>query len=228
MLCGAFLVRKVNPSWIHEIIQNFIYVENASLAHLCYEQRLLEISSGGPNPDISGQSFTVSDPGPLMSYGDVYKVLHTLDNETTFPRLSPTAMLIVAHILEVIYLGRYFLGSSSFILFRTLSRLFPNITGDIVNLQPSLYNLMQVHLIFDDSRARLAPENGGLGYKGAFTTIQGLCKTVKEHKDSGGKGEERSMSGGVSFGWGQLRAERGVEETVEKLGIAQAIFKRES
>jgi hypothetical protein len=223
MLCGAYLARKNNPSWIHNIIQNFIYVENCSIAHLCYEERLLELSNGGTYPDISGQAFMVSDPGTPQTYGDVYNVLELLDGETSFPSLSPTAMLLVAQILEFIYLGRYFLGSSSSPFLRAISHVFPNITGDIVNLQPSLFNLTQVHLIFDDSRARLPPEKGGLGYHGPFTTLEGLCKTVEEHRKAGRKGEERSMSGGVSFGWGQVRAERAVEKAGEKLGVTQVL-----
>lgn len=31
MLCGAYLVRKANPSWIHSTMQSFVYVENCSL-----------------------------------------------------------------------------------------------------------------------------------------------------------------------------------------------------
>jgi hypothetical protein len=205
------------------MVQSFNYVENCSLAHLCYEERLLEISNGGANPDISGRAFTVTDPGPPLTYGDVYKVVETLDDETFFPRLSPTAMLLVAQILEFIYLTRYFLDSSSSRLLRALSCLFPNITGDIVNLQPSLFSLTQLHLIFDDSQARLSPAKGGLGYRGAFTTLEGICKTVEEYHKSDGRGELRSMSGGVSFGWRLLRAERAVEKAGEKLGVARVL-----
>lgn len=60
--------------------------------------------------------------------------------------------------------------------------MLPAVGGDIVNLQPSLFNLVNVHLFFDDSRACLAPEKGGLGYKGAYTTFEGVHKTVDEHK----------------------------------------------
>lgn len=201
------------------MVQNFTYVENGSLAHLLYEQRLIELSNGSDNPDISGQAFTISDPCAPPTYGDVYTVLETLDDDASFPKLSPTAMLFIAQILEFLYLARYFLGSSRFRILRLMSHVIPEIKGDIVNLQPSLFNLTQVHLIFDDSRARLSPNKGGLGYEGGFTTLEGLCKTAAEHKKAGGKGEERSLSGGVSFGWGQIRAERAVENVGEKLGI---------
>jgi len=223
ILCGAYLVRKNNPTWVENIIQGYNYVENCSLAHLCYEARLIEISNGVPNPDISGQAFTITDPGVPLANSDVYRMLEALDDEVFFPCLSPTVMLLVAQILEFIYLGRYFLGSSPSRLLRAFSRIFPNITGNIVNLQPSLFNLAQVHLIFDDSRARLSPEKGGLGYRGAYTTLEGLCKTAEAHRQADGKGELRSMSGGVSFGWGLLRAERAVEKAGEKLGVTNVL-----
>ncbi|KDQ60162.1 hypothetical protein JAAARDRAFT_152710 [Jaapia argillacea MUCL 33604] len=212
ILCGAYLVRKNNPTWIPNILQSFIYVENCSLAHLCYEQRLIELSQGSTNPDISGQAFNVADPCPPITYGDVYTTLSTLtDGETTFPLLSPTAMLLLSHLMETYYLSRYFLVSSSSALSRFLGGLLPPLNGDIVNLQPSLFALTMVHLIFDDSRARLPPAKGGLGYEGAWTTLEGMCKLVQEHKRAG-ELLERSLGGGVSFGFGLVKAEAGVKK----------------
>lgn len=34
ILCGAYLVRKVNPTWIPNILENFCYVENCAMSHL--------------------------------------------------------------------------------------------------------------------------------------------------------------------------------------------------
>lgn len=150
-------------------------------------------------------------------------MLETLDGETRFYTLSPTFMLLVAHIVECIYLARNLLGLSSLSLLRTFSRLIPEIKGDIVKLQPSLFNLVQVHLVFDDSRARLAPEKGGLGYEGVYTTLQGLCETVREHKkmesEQDGRGLAKSMNGGVGLGWGPLRTERAAARVGEKMGV---------
>ncbi|KAJ7637165.1 NAD(P)-binding protein [Roridomyces roridus] len=176
MLCGAYLVRKVNPTWSNSIVQNFIYVENAAIAHLLYEQRLLELTGGSKNLDIGGQAFCVCDPGAPPTYGDVYETLSTMtDGETVFPFMSPTLMLLIAHLIEWYYLAHFYLSRAGY-------SLLPPLTGDIVNLQPSLFNLVNVHLVFDDSRARLPPEKGGLGYKGAWTTHEGLHKTVEQHK----------------------------------------------
>ncbi|KZT28079.1 NAD-P-binding protein [Neolentinus lepideus HHB14362 ss-1] len=218
MLCGAYLVRKDNPTWIGHILQNFTYVENGSLAHLNYEQRLIE-SIRGARPDVSGQAFAISDPGPPVTYGDVYRALSTLtDGEVKFPLFSPTAMLLLAHIFEAYYTMRMFLLSSSSSISRMVGSLLPAIGGDLVNLQPAMFALTMVHLIFDDSRARLSPEKGGLGYTGVWTTEEGLCKLVDEFNKGGQRGEERSLSGGISFGFGLVKAQKGVSKIEQKLG----------
>ncbi|KAJ7039742.1 NAD-P-binding protein [Mycena alexandri] len=179
LFLGSYLIRKSNPSWAQMVMQNCIYVENAVIAHLLYEQRLMDLSNGGVNPDLGGQAFVVADPGPPHTYGDLYVTLGTLtDGETTFPSVSPTGMLLFAHILEWYHLSRSWFLRAQF----RIAALLPPLSADIVNLQPSLFNLVSVHLIFDDSRARLPPAKGGLGYKGAWTTLEAAHKTVDEHK----------------------------------------------
>ncbi|KAF5383021.1 hypothetical protein D9615_005083 [Tricholomella constricta] len=232
MLCGAYLVRQTNPTWISSILQSFCYVENCALAHLCYEARLADLlpssPSFGKNPDIGGQAFVVADPGPTPTYGDVYTALETLtEGECTFPNLPPTLMLLVATVIESYYLLRHFLlepppshGASGFLglgLGKALGKLLPPINGDLVNLQPSLFALTSVHLIFDDSRARLPPAAGGLGYTGAWTTFEGLCKTVEEHRSGVGRAGRRSDLAGVSLGFGLGKAQRAVAEVNEKV-----------
>ncbi|KAL0958122.1 hypothetical protein HGRIS_000291 [Hohenbuehelia grisea] len=211
MLCGAYLVRKANPAWIHNILQSFIYVENCSLAHLCYEQRLLELSSPDcSNPDISGQAFNVTDPGPPPTYGDVYVGLETLSaGEVNFPALSPTAMLLLAQFIELYYLARHVFGM----------KWLPAVNGDLVNLQPSLWALTQVHLIFDDSRARLPPEKGGLGYRGRWTTMEALYKLVVEHKAGVSKFDTRADLGGISLGFGS-KVQKGAKKVNDQVGGA--------
>ncbi|KAH9036558.1 NAD-P-binding protein [Lactarius hengduanensis] len=202
ILCGAYLARQVNPSWAQDVLQNFIYVENASLAHFCYERRLIETARGSPNPDLGGQAFCVVDDGPPVTYGDVYTVLATLtDGRTVFPRLSATTMLTLAHVFEGLHVARSLVASSSSPVLRHIARFVPAPTGDLVNLQPSLFSLTMPHLIWDDSRARASPENGGLGYKPRWTTLSALCKLVEEHKRTEGRFEARSLVGGISLGF---------------------------
>ncbi|KAH7882417.1 3-beta hydroxysteroid dehydrogenase/isomerase family-domain-containing protein [Phlebopus sp. FC_14] len=212
VLCGAYLVRKHNPTWVGHILQSFVYVENCALAHLCYEQRLIELERGGSNPDIGGQAFTITDAGRPATFDDIYTALTTLDNETEFPVFSSTVMLSIAHVIEAFYVTKFLLSTSNSFLGRAFASMIPAITGDIVNLQPSLFALTSVHLIFDDSRARLPPARGGLGYSGPYTTLQGLCRTADEHMKADKNGEERSQSGGVSFGFGFMRASKRVDK----------------
>jgi nucleoside-diphosphate-sugar epimerase len=203
ILCGAYLARKVNPSWAQGIVQNFIYVENASLAHFCYEQRLIENARGSPNPDVGGQAFGIVDAGRPVTYGDVYTVLTTLtDGQTVFPQLSATAMLLLSHIFEGLHLLRSLTALSSSPFLYRLGRFVPAPTGDLINLQPSLFSLTMVHLIWDDSRARKSPQKGGLGYDPQWTTLTALCKLVEEHKKADGRSEARSMDGGIGLGSG--------------------------
>ncbi|TFK41530.1 3-beta hydroxysteroid dehydrogenase/isomerase family-domain-containing protein [Crucibulum laeve] len=212
MLCGAYLVRETNPTWIQNSVQSFIYVENCALSHLLYERRLIDTINGSKNPDIGGQAFCIADPGKPPTYGDVYNTLSILSGgETTFPELSPTAMLAFAHVVESYYIARHYLIDIWGL--PLLGRILPAIQGDIINLQPSLFALTQVHLLFDDSRARLSPQEGGLGYQGAWTTLEGLHKTFREHKNGVGW-SSRSGKAGVSFGFKKKK--------VAKASVAEA------
>lgn len=106
-------------------------------------------------------------------------------------------MLLLAYLIEAYY-------TSQFLITRSLPILrsfLPPITGDIINLQTALWNLTMSHVVVDDSRARLEPEDGGLGYKGVWTTREGLVKTYNEHKEGKGRSEARSDVAGVSFGF---------------------------
>jgi nucleoside-diphosphate-sugar epimerase len=256
MLCGAYLVRKNNPSWIQTVVQNFVYVENCALAHLLYERRLIDIeappsytqtngdakstTASGRLPDIGGSAFMITDPCPPLAYGDVYTLLSTLtDNETTFPALSPTFMLLVAYIIEFLYLSKQLLlihasapsHSTNPIIqpfnallrgaFRVLAGCIPTVGGDLVNLQPSLWNLTMVHLLMDDSHARLPPSQGGLGYRGGWTTLEGLVKTVEAHKEEAQKEGFHTRSGqaGVSLGLSWLKKKEGVNGNASSTSV---------
>jgi hypothetical protein len=160
-----------------------------------------------PVPDIGGQSFNVHDPGPPYSWGDIYLSLTTLtDGATTFPYLSPTTTLFLAHAIEAFYLMRELAVDSGIPVLVNLGRIIPKVGKDLVNLQPSIFGLTVPHLLFDDSRARLSPAEGGLGYKGALETLEGMCRLVQEYKKTDGKGYGRSEEGGV--GLGMFRAQK--------------------
>ncbi|KAK2465607.1 hypothetical protein APHAL10511_002499 [Amanita phalloides] len=196
MLCHAYLRRTTNITWAANTLQSFVYVENVACAHLLYEQRLIDLASPAhTNPDIGGQAFVITDPGPPITFGDLYTVLETLtEGKTHFTRLSATMMMFISYLIEMYHVTR----EVSFAKIPLLRNVMSPIVGDTINLQPPLFFLTLVHLFFDDSRARLPPEKGGLGYQGAWTSIEGLHKTVREHQ-KGFDDNHNSGSGGVDF-----------------------------
>jgi len=184
LLCTTHLGQKVNPTWISTIVHSFFYVENCASAHLCYEARLVELLAGGTNPDIGGQAFFVTDPGKAPTFGDIHTTFETLsEGECRFPLLSPTTMLIIAHFVEIYYRWHHKLVSSGW----SFAKKLPEITGRFAYLQPAGFAISSVHVIYDDSRARLPPEKGGLGYSGAWTTLEGIHRTYEEHKSRLGR-----------------------------------------
>ena len=203
-ICGAYLMRQNNLSWIFTIIQSYSYVENCAVAHLLFEQRLIELlTPGSKYPDIGGQSFCITDPGPTPTNGDVYTVLETLSGgECHFSSMSPTAMLLLAHAIEFYYRIQQSLFAAGW------NWLLPEVSGDLINLQPSLFSLACIHLVIDDSRARQSPEKGGLGYVGAWTTTEGIHKTFQEHINGLGRSKVKSDLAGVGLNFGCRRKKK--------------------
>lgn len=171
--------------FIHNLFSSLCYIENAILAHLCYEQRLVELARGSNNPDIGGQGFMITDPNEAPLGRDLYLALGRLSgNVLKFQYISLTLLLLLSHLLEW------------YSLFRAHFGLLPSLTGDIINLQPSIFDA-GYNILVDDSRARMTVDKGGLGYKAPYTTLQGVCKTWVEYRD---KGTLTSLPKGAGFG----------------------------
>lgn len=154
-----------------KIIQNFVNAENVSIAHLLYEQRLIEQTPERPHlPNIGGQSFIVTDPNPAISYSDIYLLLPTLaKTPVKFPTVNPAPLFAFSYFVEL-----YAVVQHCFLPW------LPRVTGDLAQLQPALWAVSTVHTVADDSRARKSPEEGGLGYRAPITTLDGMCKEVYE------------------------------------------------
>lgn len=204
-------------TWIPNIVHHFISAENCSLAHLCYEQRLVELADGTKNPDIGGRSFIVTDAGPPIAYGDCYRVAEILSEERIkFQVLSPTLMLLLAHLIQAYYLTTQFLSQSPNTFLRVAGTFLPKLPSLLVVLQPSLWNLTNVHLIFDGSNARACPEAGGLGYEPLWTSLEGLCQLVLDYQ-SGRVVDHVHTSGQGSIATsGVPHAQAGVKRGLEK------------
>ncbi|KAI9934205.1 hypothetical protein ASPWEDRAFT_170169 [Aspergillus wentii DTO 134E9] len=161
-----------NPTWTSKILQSFVNAENVSIAHLLYEQRLLDLTNpiAPSHPDIGGQSFTVTDPNPAPSFGDIYFLLKTLSKSPVhFPVVPAIAMYLFSYLVEWYALLQHWYFSA----------LLPRVSGDLAQLQPGLFAISDVHVFADDSRARKGPELGGLGYNPPIGTLDGMCREVE-------------------------------------------------
>ncbi|KAJ5585126.1 uncharacterized protein N7459_004926 [Penicillium hispanicum] len=172
-ITGVYLRNGSNPthkSWTRPIIQSFVNAENVSIAHLLYEQRLLE--QGQPHsslPNIGGQSFVVTDPNPAIAFADIYTLLVTLSKTpVAFPDVPPIPLFLLSYLVEAYVLIQY----------KYLPWLLPKLGSNLSQIQPSLFAIADVHCIAEDSRARKAPEHGGLGYNPPLTTLEGMCKQL--------------------------------------------------
>lgn len=169
---GQYLRSGGSPSWTYDVVHSFVNAENVSIAHLLYEQRLVEHTANPATlPNIGGQSFVITDPNPPVNFGDIYRLLSTLSKSpVNFPRVAPVPFLLLSHVLECYAILQH----------KYLPWLLPRITGDMAQLQPALFSISSVHTIGDDSRARKSPAQGGLGYATPLTTLDGMAKQLEE------------------------------------------------
>jgi hypothetical protein len=89
-------------------------------------------------------------------------------------------MLVVAHFVELYVLAKAF--------FPFLNTIFPDLPYDVNMLQPTLFSISCAHVVADDSAAQKSIAEGGIGYRGVRTSLEGICTEVKawndEHKDA--------------------------------------------
>ncbi|KAL4896528.1 hypothetical protein BDV59DRAFT_108314 [Aspergillus ambiguus] len=166
---GQYLRSGGNPSWTYDVIHSFVNAENVSLAHLLYEQRLIEHTNNPDDrPNIGGQSFVVSDPNPAVSFSDVYLLLTTLSKTpVNFPRVPAIPFFLLSYLVEWYAVFQH-----------SYCPWLPRVVGDLAQMQPGLFFITNVHTFADDSRARKSPEQGGLGYAPSITTLAGMCKQL--------------------------------------------------
>lgn len=90
-------------------------------------------------------------------------------------------MLLFSYLVEAYIVAQHAFPSA-------IGNLLPTLPPDIAQLQPPLFTVSTCHVIADDGEARKSVEEGGLGYKGICTTLEGMCLQVlewnMEHADS--------------------------------------------
>lgn len=113
----------------------------------------------------------MTDPNPPVAFNDIYMLMEAYaKTPVSFTTVEPIAMFLLSYLIEAYAVVQY----------SYLPWLLPAIPKDLYQLQPTLFNISDIFCIADDSRARKAPEQGGLGYEPPFTTIQGISKQLLE------------------------------------------------
>ncbi|KAL2132299.1 hypothetical protein VTI74DRAFT_3962 [Chaetomium olivicolor] len=169
---GMVLRTGDNVSWIPHVVQNFVNSRNVALAHLQFEAALVP-QKDTPMPACAGRPFNVTDPGPPIAFADAYGAAETLS--ATRVRLtyqSPLLLFLVAHLTE-----KWCLLLAHLPFLTKLGLKEPS--GPIHFLQPSVFSV-SVHTIVDDSQARKSVAEGGIGYTGGCTTLEGICEEILE------------------------------------------------
>lgn len=155
------------------MVQSFVHGANCALAHLHFEAVLIP-SNSHASPQ-AGRPFCITDPNPPIYYGDLYSLLSRLAT-TPFKLISlpPMPFVLVSYFVEFWSLLPYRLPP-------WVGRLVPELRGDIKHLQPGLFSIC-THLVadYEGADARRAVGDGGLGYEGVMSTLEGMCQELVE------------------------------------------------
>ncbi|KAI0126453.1 hypothetical protein BJ170DRAFT_628799 [Xylariales sp. AK1849] len=186
---GGPLSKSTFPTWIPHIVQSFVHGANVAVAHLHHEAVLATGTSQG------GRPFVVTDPNPPISYSDLYTAIRTLSiHPFRIIVLPPVLVLLISYVVEFYNLLPY--------RSRLLGRVLPEIKGEARHLQPGLFSIC-THLIASDEDARKPVKDGGLGYRGAITTLEGMVLEIlewnREHAGTDGGRARKSYTTSISL-----------------------------
>lgn len=174
VICGSMLKQQNVASFTPDTIQNQVAGWNVALAHLAFEAALVPRPGGDGAADMprcAGRPYVVTDTGPAIQWWDFFraaKQLAVTPMEVT--RLPPLPLYLIAHLVE----------SWSLLLARVplLTRLgLREPAGPARDLQPSIFTPAAFIMVVD-KEARKSVEDGGIGYKGLCTTIEGVCDQI--------------------------------------------------
>ncbi|KAL4731789.1 hypothetical protein ACLX1H_000780 [Fusarium chlamydosporum] len=162
---GSLLSQRFHPTWVPHIVQSFVHGANVAVAHLYHEPVLAK----GECPQ-AGRPFVITDPGPPIMFGDLYTDVRVLSvHRFRIVTVPPIIMLLLSVLVEWYILLSY--------RFPSLKKLLPEVKGDIKKLQPGLFSTC-THLVAFDNEARKSVRDGGLGYKGFVTTLEGVVMEI--------------------------------------------------
>lgn len=203
-------------------MQNFVHGINCAIAHLQFEAILADRDSA--HCPQAGRPFCITDPGPPIYYGDMYRAMKTL---VTTPfrivRVPPLPMLLVSYVVEWYNLLPT-RGPAA-----ALHKVLPRLPGGAAHLQPGLFSIC-THLLTDMRKAQRPVSEGGLGYRGVLTTLEGMCQEIldwntEQEEHAREAAESRGpASGSNTTGTKLYRTSVALAEEIQKLeGVGQAV-----
>ena len=120
----------------------------------------------------AGRPFVVTDPNPPITYNDLYVAISTLSIHPFRAQiLQPVVVLCLSYVIEWLQIAPH--------RFPWLKMILPEIKGDARSLQPRIFTIC-THIIGSDAEARKAVSEGGLGYTGVITTLEGIVSEIVE------------------------------------------------
>lgn len=229
---------KIIHSWVESVVQNFVHGINCAIAHLQFEAVLAAANADADSAHLrpqAGRPFCITDPGPPIYYGDMYRAMETL---VTTPfrivRVPPLPMLLVSYLVEWYNLLPV-RGPA------VLRKCWPRLPGSggvaVAHLQPGLFSIC-THLLTDMRDAQRPVREGGLGYRGVLTTLEGMCQEIldwnmeqEHHAREAAAGSRGPASGGDGvLEWSKTpgtklyRTSVALAEEIQKLGgVGQAV-----
>ncbi|KAI1333264.1 dehydrogenase-like protein [Xylariaceae sp. FL0255] len=164
---GFVLRTQGTQSWMPNIVQSFVHGGHISLGHLFFEAAL----ANEKMPKCAGRPFVITDDGMPPQYGDVYHALAlTADTPVKIQFLPPALFFALSHVVE------WFAVASRA---PVLKWFVPAPKGQIALLQPGVFHA-SLHYVGNDSAAMRSVKDGGLGFKHACNTLEGICQQVAE------------------------------------------------
>ncbi|OTA55795.1 NAD(P)-binding protein [Hypoxylon sp. EC38] len=159
-----------NDSWVPHIMQSFVHGANVAIAHLQHEAVLCRPWSESARS--AGRPFVVTDPNPPITYSDLYTAIEILSvHPFQTIKVPPVVMLLLAHAVEIY-------GDLPY-KYPLLRKVLPELKGDIRHLKPGIFSICTHLVAFNDEAGRPVSQ-GGLGYTGVLTTLEGMTLEILE------------------------------------------------
>ncbi|KAL2758849.1 hypothetical protein ACRALDRAFT_2120269 [Sodiomyces alcalophilus JCM 7366] len=180
------------PTFSAPWVQNWVHGANVALAHLDLEAALL-----GPHVDaVAGRPFLVTDEGPPLRFDDFYTALRTVcDSSPVVQYPPPVLMLALATAIEAWCLLLWHVP-----VLKRLGLREPAMPMYL--LQPACLN-GAISCLIDDRAARRPVHEGGIGYRGVCTTMEGVCMQFADwNRQRQARGQETSSAVKTTIGRG--------------------------